>query len=90
VFPFWSTGTLIGGVVGYLLGMRVRVILLAVLSGYWVSVVVLIWAFDLMAGMAEALDIGVVRYLPWIVVALLLAGSVLRGWRRQRRAAGAG
>ena len=90
VFPFWSTGTLIGGVVGYLLGMRLRVILLAVLSGYWVSVVVLIWAFDVMAGMAEALDIGLVRYLPWIVVALLLGGAVLRRWTRQRRAARAG
>jgi uncharacterized membrane protein len=84
VFPFWGTGTLIGGVVGYLLGMPLRVILPAVLSGYWVSVVMLIWAFDFMVGMAEVLDVGIIRYAPWLVVAVLVGVSLVQRWRRQR------
>ncbi len=44
-FPFWSTGALAGGVIGYLLGMRRRIVFPAVIAGEilavasWIAVV---------------------------------------------------
>jgi len=82
ILPFWSTGTLVGGVVGYLLGMRTSVVFAAVLSGYVLSVVGLIWFFDFMSELAAVVDIGLVRYAPWIVVAAVFGGSFLYQWLR--------
>lgn len=75
-FPFWSTGALVGGVVGYLLGMRTRVVFASVFAGHALSVVGLIWFFDAMQRFSEPFSEGLASYLPWIVVAVLLAVAV--------------
>ncbi len=84
-FPFWSTGALIGGVVGYLLGMRPSVVFASVFSGHVLSVVGLVYFFDAMAQVAEAFNSGAVKFLPWIVLAIVLV-SALRS-RRSRQPA---
>jgi uncharacterized membrane protein len=83
-FPFWSTGALVGGVVGYLVGMRTKVVFLAVFSGHILSVGSLIWFFDFMNELTTVIDSGLVRYTPWIVLSVLFAGTVLYRWTRAR------
>ena len=82
-FPFWSTGALVGGVVGYLLGMRTGLVFASVLSGHIVSVVVLVWFFEFVYDAALAFSEGNARFLPWIVLGVLLlsmiAGRLLKG-----------
>jgi uncharacterized membrane protein len=79
-FPFWSTGALVGGVVGYLLGMRTWLVFASVFAGHALSVVSLVWFFDAMHDFAESIDTGIVRYLPWIVLgALVLLALATKG-----------
>lgn len=82
-FPFWSTGALVGGVVGYLLGMRTRVVFASVFAGHLLSVVSLVFFFDAVAGAVQSVNSGVVRFLPWIVLGLLIVGTLIA--RRLRR-----
>ncbi len=85
-FPFWSTGALVGGVVGYLLGMRTWLVFTSVIAGHLLSVVTLVWFFDVTREMLAAFEEGWVRFLPWAVLAVLLLGTLVwRGVRRLRR-----
>ncbi len=85
-FPFWSTGALVGGVVGYLLGMRTWLVFTSVFAGHLLSVVSLIWVFDVSRDMLAELEQGWVRFLPWIVLAVLILITVVwRGMRRMTR-----
>jgi uncharacterized membrane protein len=86
-FPFWSTGALVGGVVGYLLGMRTAVVFASVFSGHVLSVVLLILFFDSISELAAAFDNGLAAYAPWIVLAALFGGMFLFRWLRDRRRA---
>lgn len=87
-FPFWSTGALVGGVVGYLLGMRTWTVFLAVFSGHVVSVVSLVWFLDSARVVMEAFNTGLVRFLPWMVLGLLVlmgfVGRAIGAYRRHR------
>lgn len=82
-FPFWSTGALVGGVVGYLLGMRPAVVFGSVFSGHVLSVVALVYFFDAMAGLAETFNSGAVKFLPWIVLGVLVLVTLV-GRLRER------
>ena len=84
-FPFWSTGALVGGVVGYLLGIRTKVVFASVFTGHVLSVVTIIWFFDLLNEVAAAIDSGLVRYAPWIVLTALFGGMFLYRWLRDTR-----
>jgi hypothetical protein len=83
-FPFWSTGTLVGSVVGYLLGIRVRVILLTASAAHLLSVVSLIYFFDAIQALTGPLNEGLAKYMPWAVVAFLVAVGALIRTRVQR------
>lgn len=72
-FPFWSTGALVGGMVGYLLGMRTIVVFGSVISGHVLSVLSLVFFFDVMRNVAESFNQGIVKFIPWIVLGILLA-----------------
>ena len=76
-FPFWSTGALVVGVVGYLLWMRTAVVFGSVFTGHVLSVVLLIWFLDFMRELAAAIDGGLARNAPWIVLAALFGGMFL-------------
>lgn len=82
-FPFWSTGALVGGVVGYLLGMRTWVVFTSVFAGHVLSVASLVWLFDLFREMLATFEQGWVKFLPWIVLlALLLITLLWRGLKK--------
>lgn len=85
-FPFWSTGALVGGVVGYLLGMRMRVVFASVFTGHVLSVLVLLFAFDAVRDAVEVFDSSLVKFLPWIVLALMVAIALVMRWWKSRRA----
>jgi len=87
-FPFWSTGALVGSVVGYILGMRTWVVLMSVFTGHFLSVISLVWFFDFTHSTLEALEHGWVRFLPWVVLAVLFFGTL--AWRGSRKALGRG
>lgn len=76
-FPFWSTGVLVGGIVGYLMGMRTWVVFVTVFLGHCLSVIVCVLFFDAAYSMAQKFNEGVARFLPFIVIGLLIAGSLI-------------
>ncbi len=78
-FPFWSTGALVGGVVGYLLGMRTWVVFTSVFAGHLLSVAALVWLFDLSREMLASFEQGWVKFLPWAVLLVLLL--ITLSWR---------
>jgi len=87
-FPFWSTGALVGGVVGYLLGMRTWVVFTSVFAGHLLSVASLVWLFDYTREVLASFEQGWVRFLPWAVLLALLLITLI--WRGSRRAFGRG
>jgi len=48
IFPFWSTGPLVGVMVGYLLGMSTRITFTTVIIGDVIAVSAWIWAHDML------------------------------------------
>jgi len=84
-FPFWSTGVLVGGVVGYLLGLRTVVTFSSVLLGHFISVVVLIVFFDVTYDAAKSFSEGGAKFLPWIVLAIVLILGLIGRLRDKRR-----
>ena len=82
-FPFWSTGALVGGVVGYLLGMRTWVVFSSVFAGHLISVASLVWLFDLFREMLASFEHGWVKFLPWVVLLVLLLITLI--WRGMKR-----
>ncbi len=75
LFPFWSTGALAGGVVGYLLGMRTRWVFSSVIIGDFLAVALWIWFFDRMSRFSEALSN---RMWLFILLGVVLAAAVGR------------
>jgi len=84
-FPFWSTGALVGSVVGYLLGMRTWLIFASVITGHLTSVVALIWFLDAMHEVAESFSEGIAQFLPWFVLAFLFGVALLSRYLDKRR-----
>jgi uncharacterized membrane protein len=76
-FPFWSTGPLVGGTVGYLLGLRTSVAFTSVFIGHALSVTTLVVFFDAVHDQAASFSKGLAAYLPWIVAAIILTGMLL-------------
>ena len=77
LFPFWSTGALVGGVIGYLLGIRTSIVLASCCLGHVSSVVLLIWFFDSMQAIAAPFNSGLVKFLPWIMAAYIILLGVV-------------
>jgi len=64
LFPFWSTGALAGGVLGYLIGMRMWVTFTSVIIGELAAVALWILFFDKMAKLSESLG----RHMPMVIL----------------------
>lgn len=69
VFPFWSTGPLVGAVVGFLVGMRTRVTFTAVILGNIVAVALWVFLFQWM----RDLSINLTRF----ILIAILTGVIL-------------
>ncbi len=76
-FPFWSTGVLVGGIVGYLIGLRTWVSFTAVFVGHILSLVTLIWFFDRTKAWMSQFNQGAVQFLPWIVLGIVILVSAV-------------
>lgn len=81
-FPFWTTGALAGGVVGYLIGMRMWVTFLAVIGGNFLAVASWIWFFEQMKAYSEPLA----RSAPWVVLTIVALLAVYGHiWAKRKR-----
>jgi uncharacterized membrane protein len=81
-FPFWSTGALAGGVVGYLLGMRMTLVFSSIIVGNFMSVACWIWFFDRMRGFSETLG----DKIPIVILVIaVVAAALFRVWQVRRR-----
>jgi uncharacterized membrane protein len=72
LFPAWSTGPLVAGVVGYLVGMRTSVAFASIVIANFLSVAAWIWLIDSMRRLSESLG----EWLPWIVAGLVIGIAV--------------
>ena len=85
LFPFWGTGALVGSIVGYLLGLRTFVTLIAVFSGHLIGVTTSVLLFDSIEDWLRKFDRTYIAYLPWIVISLLtLTWFATSAWRQYR------
>ncbi len=78
IFPFWSTGPLVGVLVGYLLGMRAWVTFSTVIAGDIVAVAAWIWAYDRLFAYNRDLAMGLLLV---VLVAVMAAIFCCRGLR---------
>lgn len=85
VFPFWSTGALVGAVVGYLIGMRTWVTFTAVLIGNFFAVALWVWLFDRINAFSEHLTKGLlIAILAGVLITAVIAQ--IRSLRKERKA----
>ena len=81
-FPFWSTGALAGGLIGYLLGMRTSHVFASVIVGNFLAVGCWIWLFDQMRKVSESMG----DRLPIaILVGVIVIAGVFRVWRLRKK-----
>ena len=80
IFPFWSTGPLVGVMVGYLLGMSTRLIFTTVVLGDVIAVAAWIWAHDKLYNHNRQLAI----ILLIIIFALAIGGAVYAKIRKRK------
>lgn len=71
-FPFIGTEVITGSMVGFLLGMRTPVILAIALSSHLASVTTFLAFFETLAESFDFAREGYMRYLPWMVIGILL------------------
>jgi uncharacterized membrane protein len=77
--PFWMTGPVVGCMIGYLLGLRVWVNIMTVLTGTYVAI--LGWAFLL-----RKLHEKTISYSSYaIVITAVLIAAVMTGWSFRHR-----
>jgi len=80
-FPFWTTGPLAGGVVGYLIGLRTWVTFASVILGNFLAVGAWILLFERMRAFSQTVG----DRAPWAILAAVLAAAVLLQIRRLRK-----
>ena len=86
-FPFYMTGPLIGAVIGYFIGLRPWVNLATVGSGTLLAIISLTFFFDLLYRLLEEVASGLTKYVPFVVVGLVVAGLAAMRLRRGKKGA---
>ncbi|MHC4202252.1 MAG: small multi-drug export protein [Planctomycetota bacterium] len=82
-FPFYTTGPLVGAVIGYFLRLRAWVTLVAVGVGTLLAIVSWTAASDPFLEWLKDVAPGLLAYIPWIIVAIVLAGVAV-AWIHRR------
>jgi len=80
LFPFWGTGALAGGILGYLIGLRTWVTFSSVIIGNFIAVALWIFLFDQMRAFSETMS----NHAP-LVIMLIMGGIGLIVYLRKRR-----
>jgi uncharacterized membrane protein len=85
-FPFWSTGPLVGVIVGYLIGLRTWVTFTSVIAGNIAAISLWILAYDSLRSYSPRLAL----FLLIVIFAFAMAGTFYARLKRRRakRAAG--
>ena len=82
-FPLAGTGTLVGSIVGYLIGLPMRLVLPIVIAGHLLSLVVLLGFFDWLEPLLRDTNEGVAQYFAWIfLVGIIAMTGLYRGIKR--------
>ncbi len=89
LFPFWSTGALAGGLVGYLLGIRTRWVFTSVIVGNFLAVGLWIWFFDRMSQLSETLSSSMWLFILLGVVLAAAIGRIIAIRRKMKQSAAA-
>lgn len=71
-FPISGTGTLVGSVVGYLIGIKMRIVVPVVISAHLTCLFVLLAFFDWLAPVLQSVNEGVAQYFAWIILAVVV------------------
>jgi len=83
-FPFWGTGVVVGAVLGYLLGLRTWINMIAVCLGTLSAVACWVFAYDRLFDVLGSIG----RVIPIIftaaVIGLVIAWRVYTGYRNSR------
>lgn len=75
-FPASGTGTLVGCMVGYLLGVRARLAVPVVIAGHLLCLVFLLAFFEWLEPVLRSMNEGFAEYFAWLFLAVL----VVAGW----------
>lgn len=75
-FPVSGTGSLVGAVIGYLLGMSMRVVVPVVIAGHLTCLVFLLFFFQWLEPVLRTWNEDLARYFAWILLVVL----ALLGW----------
>ena len=75
-FPASGTGTLVGCMVGYLLGLPVRLAVPVVIAGHLLCLVFLLAFFEWLEPVLRSMNEGFAQYFAWVFLAVL----VVAGW----------
>lgn len=79
--PFTMTGSLVGAILGYLIGMRTRVILLVVFISMTVSSFSWAFGFEYMFGLAEKVG----TFVPAVLITIILGAILFFRWRKLKK-----
>lgn len=80
IFPFWSTGALVGAILGYIIGMPALTTLISINLGNVISIGAWVWFYDLVRDWNR----GVALVLLGLILAIAVAGIVV-GMRSKRK-----
>ena len=80
LFPFWSTGPLVGSILGYIIGMSVGLTLVAVNSGNIIAIAAWVWFYEYVNKWNS--DVATMILVVVLLVALL---GVFWGTKRKQR-----
>lgn len=84
VFPLWSTGPLVGAIVGFILGLPTWLTFTVVTLGNTVTTVVWIWFFHFLSSFGQGLGWFMLMGIVVITVALTIYRNVSGWWRRRQ------
>ena len=85
LFPFWTTGALAGGVLGYLIGMRTWVTFTSVIAGNFLAVGCWLFLFDRMLNISEKFSATLGNWIPLVILTVALVTAAFYQIRSLRK-----
>ncbi len=80
IFPFWSTGALVGAILGYIIGLPVGITLISINLGNVVSIGAWVWFYDKVRDWNH--DVAIVLLV--LILAVAIAGIVV-GFKNKKK-----